>query len=55
MGDGSPGELARQRIKPRFLVVKLLIDGATCVISLSFTPNQRASVAAYWSTEVLGM
>jgi hypothetical protein len=22
--------------------------------SLSATPNQRASVAAYWSTEVLG-
>ena len=58
-GKGGPNTTrgavrVSQAMKPRFFVVKLLMDGATWVISLSDTPNQRASVAANWSTEVVG-
>ncbi len=45
---------AAQPKKPRSRWLNLVMLGATGDISLSLTPNQRARVAAYWSTEVLG-
>ena len=41
-------------MKPRLRVVKFARLGAIVIRLPSATPNQRASVAAYWSTEVVG-
>ena len=42
-------------MKPKFEVGKLPMLGNTEAISASASPNQRASVAAYWSTDVVGI
>ena len=43
-------------MKPRSCVVKLPSVGNTeSIAGPSGTPNQRASVAPYWSSEVLGI
>lgn len=47
------GRIGQPR-NPRFLAAKLPRLGATTPSSSSPTPNQLASVAAYWSTEVVG-
>ncbi len=41
-------------MKPTFEVAKLPMFGSTRLMLLSLTPNQRASVAANWSTDVVG-
>jgi hypothetical protein len=42
-------------IKPRSDVAKRPMFGNTVAISESLTPNQRARVAEYWSTDVVGI
>jgi hypothetical protein len=46
---------AHHPINPKFGALKAPRLGKTSPMSLADTPNQRAKVAAYWSTEVVGM
>src|SRR5687767_1754008 len=47
--------LSDQGRNPRFVLVKFPRFGNTAVMSASPSPNQRARVAAYCSTEVVGI
>ena len=40
---------------PRLLVAKFPISGKTVGMSVALTPYHEASVAAYWSTEAVGI
>ena len=51
---GRRGLGRTQAMKPRLRVVKLARLGTMVLRLPSATPNQRASVPAYWSTEVVG-
>lgn len=44
-----------QAIKPRFGLAKFLRFGKITARSVLETPNQDPKVAAYWSTEVVGI
>src|SRR5262249_49981076 len=53
--QGGPDPPEAQPRKPRSSVANLPTFGSTEARSPGATPNQRASVAAYWSVEVVGI